>query len=269
MNVEHDDTLGTDEDDWKWPEKRPFRIYMGWDSRDAYAYRVASWSLQKHATVPIEIIPLVDRDLRRRNLYWRSYRVDHKGQMWDDYDSRPFSTAFSFTRFAVPIIEEYRDEWVLFTDPDVLWRSDIKELLKLIDDKLAVMCVQHDHHPRETSKMDGVLQTKYERKNWSSFMLINPARCRGMTPYVLNNETGGYLHALRWVEPDLTGSLPESWNWLDGHSNPDIDPGLIHFTRGTPDMAGHENTLYADEWRKAYREAVGDSLFIPIAVTTP
>ena len=36
-----DENFGTAEDDYKHPVK-PFRVYMGWDPRDAYAYRVAS-----------------------------------------------------------------------------------------------------------------------------------------------------------------------------------------------------------------------------------
>ena len=265
----HDDTMGIDEGDFKWPT-RPFRVYMGWDPRDAYAYRVASWSLQKHASIPIEIIPVVDRDLRNRGIYWRSYRVDHKGQMWDDIDQRPFSTQFSFSRFAVPIIEDYRDEWVLFTDPDVLWRSDVAELWAWPSaSEKAVNCVKHQHIPRENQKMDGVMQTKYERKNWSSVMLINPARCQAMTKYVLNNAPGSELHAFRWLPDEAIGSLPESWNWLEGHSSPKIEPHLVHYTRGDPSMPGHEDAPYSDEWWAIYREAVGDSLFVPIAVTTP
>lgn len=250
-----DDTLGTNEVPFK---DGPFRVFIGYDPRDAAAYRVAEASLRKHASIDIKIIPLIDRDLRRRGIYWRSYRVDHVGQMWDDNDAKPFSTEFSFTRFAVPIIEDYADRWVLFTDPDVLWRADVAELVRAAEgSRHGVMCVKHDHRPRENEKMDGVLQTRYERKNWSSVMMINPSRCRRLTKYYLNNMSGGQLHALTWIEEDGIGALGEEWNWLEGWSNPGVDPKLVHFTRGTPDMPGHEDAAHADEWRAEFAEVLG------------
>jgi hypothetical protein len=39
--------------------------------------------------------------------------------------------------------------------------------------------------------------------------------------------------------------VPESWNWLEGWSSPDIDPKIVHMTRGIPTMAGFENIPYA------------------------
>jgi len=58
----------------------------------------------------------------------------------------------------------------------------------------------------------------------------------------------------------LIHGFDHKWNWLDGHSDPSIDPAIVHFTTGGPvypnwrpsrDIDG----VYADEWerlRKAY-----------------
>lgn len=43
----------------------------------------------------------------------------------------------------------------------------------MIDDRYVTMCIQHDYKPKETKKMDGVVQTVYLRKNWSSMVLYN------------------------------------------------------------------------------------------------
>ncbi len=94
--------------------------------------------------------------------------------------------------------------------------------------------------------MDGVIQTRYKRKNWSSLMLINPSKCRGLTPYVINNQTGNWLHSMCWIEDDLIGELPEEWNWLDRWSSPDLEPKVIHYTLGTPDMMS--NAFKAELW---------------------
>ena len=215
----------------------PTRIFVGWDQRDALAYRVCEKSILDNATLPVEITPLKEWELRQKGCYWRPYRVDEKGQMWDDRDGRPFSTNFSFTRFCVPWLMDYKDEWVVFCDADMLWRADIAELMTYTDEKNAVICVKHDYRPKEQHKMDGVLQTTYQRKNWSSLMLMNPSRCKTLSAYAVNNMTGTWLHSMCWADEDRIGGLHESWNWLSGWASPEIDPKVIHYTLGTPDMA--------------------------------
>lgn len=230
------------------------RVYIGWDIRDDLAFKVCERSLLKHATVPVDVVKMVEYDIRKRGIYRRTYHTRHDNashvlQRIDDIDGKPFSTDFSFLRFAVPTLEDFGREWVLFVDPDVLWRGDIAELIEQIDESKAVCVVKHTHVPNETYKMDGVVQTRYRRKNWSSLMAIRPDRCRAMNKLALNWESGAWLHALGWVTDDMIGEFGEEWNWLEGHSSSMIDPKLVHFTRGTPDMLGQEVVPYDGEWR--------------------
>lgn len=228
------------------------KVFIGFDPKDANAFRVCEKSLRDHASIPVEVIGLRDHELRQKQIYWRSYRVDQNGQMWDEEDGKPFSTLFSFTRFAVPILAENEDIAV-FVDADVMFRGDIAELVKHAIDQpeAAVLCVQHNYVPKDQIKMTGLLQSQYRRKNWSSVMVMRPKRC-GMTVEKLNIWSGQKLHALEWVSDEDIGVLPEEWNWLEGWSPPAIDPKLVHFTRGTPDMPGYENVPYADEWRAVW-----------------
>ena len=222
-------------------------VYVGWDQRDALAYEVCARSLKRHASIPIQVIPLKDWELRARGHYWRPYRVDERGQMWDARDGLPFSTNFSYTRFCVPLLEDYGTGPVVFCDGDMLWRADVAELVAELGDK-AVACVQHDHRPREATKMTGNVQRQYRRKNWSSLMVLRPDRCRGLTRYAVNNMARDWLNGFCWINEKI-GALPEVWNWLEGWSDPDLDPKVVHFTRGTPDMPGYEDVAYAQEWR--------------------
>ena len=227
----------------------PFKIYVGFDKKDTLAYEVCVASLIKHSTIDLEIIPIHEWKLRQSKLYWRSYICDTSGQFVDRSDRSKFSTDFSFTRFLVPAINGYKDEWVLFIDPDTMWRGDIANLVECIDNQYAVMCVQHNHVPFETSKMFGLEQAKYARKNWSSVMLMNTERCRYLTTYVVNNWSGDKLHSFQWVDDYLIGKLEQKWNYLEGYTDPAsvTDPLLVHFTLGTPDMLNVE-TQYAREW---------------------
>ena len=227
------------------------KIFIGWDQRDALAYEVCCRSLLQHASVPLDIRPLKHWELRRAGLYWRPYLCDEQGQQWDVFDGKPFSTGFSFTRFLVPELCNFADEWVLFCDADFLWRADVARLFAAADGQPeAVFVVKHNHWPAETLKMGGVLQTRYARKNWSSLMLLNPSRCRALTRHVVSNWPGGDLHALAWLDDAAIGALPERWNWLEGHSDVDGTASAVHFTRGTPDMPGCAGAHYAEEWRR-------------------
>ncbi len=226
------------------------KIFIGYDPLDDAAYRVAAKTLVEHSSIPLEIIPIREHLLRRDRLFWRPYHMDDKSQRWDVRDGKPFSTEFSFTRFCVPAMCEYADEWVLFMDADMLVTADITELFALAGDK-ALYCVQHEHSPPESVKMGGVIQTQYLRKNWSSLMLLNPARNKDLTLFNINNQTGSWLHAMLWLKDDDIGGLEEAWNWLEGHSSPDIQPKIIHYTRGTPDMPGCENVSHAAKWLAA------------------
>jgi hypothetical protein len=86
-------------------------------------------------------------------------------------------------------------------------------------------------------------------------MVMRPDRCAALTPYAVNNRPHDWLHGLRWVADGEIADLPAAWNWLDGWSDPAIDPKIVHYTRGTPDMPGYETTQFADDWRAALRNA--------------
>lgn len=229
-------------------ETCPLRFFVGYDPRDELAFRACVSSLRAHATIPLEIYPLKEYDLRRKNVFARAYRVESSGQMIDAIDGRPFSTQFSFTRFSIPIICRLPG-WAVFCDADFLWRRDIADLVREFDDSKNLMCVQHEYSPPENTKFDGMLQQKYRRKNWSSLMAMQPANFI-LEKEVLNNASGRYLHQLKWLPESQIGALPETWNWLEGHSTLE-NPSAVHYTRGTPDMLG--DMPYSKEWWDAAR----------------
>jgi len=143
----------------------------------------------------------------------------------------------------------------MFVDDDFLWLGDLSNLINLIDDKYALMCVKHDYNPTETVKLAGVAQDPYPRKNWSSMILYNcghPANAI-LTPQVANQETGQYLHRFKWIEDDsLIGEIPFTWNFLVGWYKPLTEgvPNAIHYTEGGPWFPDHRaaGVDYQKEW---------------------
>jgi hypothetical protein len=230
-------------------------IWLGWDPREADAFAVARESCNFHLTRPIPIYGLLLEDLQRAGLYTRPIEYKDcaadKPIMWDVVSGAPMSTAHSNARFWVPMLA--KTGWALFTDGDVLFRGNVCRLFEQLDNSKAAYCVWHEHEPKSTTKMDGQIQTSYGRKNWTSVIAWNcdhPAN-QALTLDVLNNTPGRDLHRLFWLADCDIGELDVAWNYLVGHSDPEVSATIAHFTEGTPSMAGYENQKYSEEWRRA------------------
>ncbi len=229
------------------------QVYIGYDAREADAFRVARSSLIRHLSEHVSVHALVLQQVQADDLYRRpteriagrmidvlSRRSDYRGEC---------STEFALSRFLVPHLA--KSGWAAFIDCDVLVRRDFCELFKLCDPSKALMCVQHDYRPTEDTKMDDQKQSPYFRKNWSSVMVFNcdhPANKRLTIDY-FNNATGLVLHQFGWLADDDIGALPQEWNVLVGETKGVDDPAIVHFTRGAPNFNGYEQQPFADEWR--------------------
>ena len=84
--------------------------------------------------------------------------------------------------------------------------------------------------------MDGVKQSNYPRKNWSSLMLFNCEHddCKKLTPDVIATETPQYLHRFNWTSDELVGEIPLEYNFLEGDYDFMDNPKVIHYTNGGP-----------------------------------
>ena len=209
------------------------RVFIGYDDNESVAYHVLAHSILRYASQPVSITPLVKR---------------HMSSFYQRKRSSIESTDFSFTRFLVPYLSGYRG-WSVFMDCDMLMTADIAELVALCDDKYDVMCVKHDYVARDDVKFLGAVQTKYEKKNWSSVMLFNNSACKVLTPEVVANESGLYLHQFKWLSgDDRIGALPTTWNYLVGEMTMPSVPKLIHYTLGGPYFDAYRTCEHADLW---------------------
>ena len=229
----------------------PLPIFIGHDGREPEATQVCIRSLLDHATRPLHITRLREPALRHIGLYHRTWHL-RDGRKHDDLDGKPFSTEFSFTRFLVPSLMQH-EGWALFCDADFLFLSDVAELFRDANANCAVMVVKHRPLPETGVKMDNQLQQPYFRKNWSSLILFNcehPSNQR-LTPAVVSQESGQWLHAFSWLEDSEIGTLSADWNYLAGVDPlPERDPLAVHFTLGIPTMQGHEHHPYAEDWQR-------------------
>ena len=225
-----------------------YKIYIGWDRREAKAYDVARSSILKRTdNTGIHIIPLKLKNLSDRGILTRPVEV-RDGKMWCPISEAPMATEFAISRFAVPLLQQ--KGWALFVDCDIVCLGDIRELFSLADPKYAVMVVKHEHVPTETTKMDGQQQTTYPRKNWSSVVLWNCAHPSNQAVKdVINVWPGRDLHAFKWLKDEEIGSLPQEWNWLVGVLPENPNAKLLHFTLGGPWIQDWKGGPCDDVWR--------------------
>lgn len=217
------------------------QVFIGYDSNEKVAFNVLAYSILKNSTKPVSITPIYLPNIR--DVFTRER-------------NNLSSTEFSFSRFILPNLMSYKG-WGVFMDCDQLMLGDIAELWDQRDDKYAVQLCKHDYQPEEDKKFLGQVQTKYEKKNWSSFMLMNCDKCSNLTPEYVNTATGLELHQFKWLENDgLIGELPLEWNWLVDepgyHEKENVKN--IHFTKGGPWFKEYENCSYSKIWNSYHEE---------------
>ena len=218
-----------------------FQIYIGYDPKESVAFHTLVHSIMRRSSIPVTIAPLMRSQLQ--GLYTRARGATE-------------STEFSLTRFLVPYLAQYRG-WSLFMDCDMLCRAGIAELAAFTGragDKAVLVC-KHDYVPKTERKFVDQIQTRYARKNWSSVMLFNNARCTALTPEYVNSATGLELHRFAWTEDSLIGDLPLEWNWLVGEYRKNPEAKIVHYTIGGPYFDEYRGCDYAEEWFEEQRRA--------------
>lgn len=216
------------------------KVFIGYDSTSPISYNVCKFSIKKNTSKDIEVVPLIQQDLRDQGIYYRP--IDEKG-----------STEFTFTRFLIPFISGYQG-WAIFCDSDFLWINDIQKLIEKADDQYAVMVVKHEYVPSVDIKFLGNIQYQYPRKNWSSMVLWNCSHEKNkiITKELINTASGQFLHRFMWLNNSDIGSIDKTWNWLvnwyqepkDGH------PNALHFTEGGPWIDNYKDCQYSNIWEE-------------------
>lgn len=125
------------------------RVFIGVDPRDVVSYNVLRWSIERRATRPVSITPLILPQLPI---------------------TRTGLTQFTYTRYAVPALCGFRGK-ALFLDSDMLCLGNIGELFAMeFEESVAVV-------------------TNKERFEWPSMMLFNCDGCTDLSIQYINDET--------------------------------------------------------------------------------
>lgn len=214
------------------------RLFAGYDKGESDGFHVFTQSIIEKSSIPISITPLHLPMLR----------------FYNDKNNQG-TNAFIQSRFLIPFMCGYQGFAVFMDGADMLVRSDLAELEKLINPYLAVQVVKHDYKTKHNKKYIGTALENdnfyYPRKNWSSLMIINCGHFawRKITPELIENCPSIYLHRFEFVDDRYIGELPAEWNWLVGEYEHNSNAKIAHFTLGIPSFEHYKDCDYADEWR--------------------
>lgn len=210
----------------------PAQIFIGYDQREHKAYEVCEYSITSRSSVQVN--KLFSKDIKDYNRDW----------------GEPQSTDFTFTRFWVPFLSDFKG-YSIFVDCDFVFLEDPQKLIDSVDPKFAVSCVQHPGYiPNSQIKMDGVAQHRAYRKNWASLVVFNNEHPKNqvLTPQYLNNHRPGLdFHQFRWLDDSDIGNIPLEWNCLDDYYYLE-NPKAIHYTDGGPWFDNYQETMYSSVW---------------------
>jgi len=207
-------------------------VFVGYDPDEAVAFHVCANSIIRHATQPINIVPLA---LNLLNDYTETH-LDG-------------SNTFTYLRFLVPHLMAYQGH-AIYIDGDMVVLDDITKLDKLFSDVFAVQVVKHDYQTTQSIKYFGAKNENYPRKNWSSVILWNCKHeaNRLLTPGYVQQNTGAHLHRFTWLSDSKIGELPVEWNWLPDELGPNDQAQLLHYTLGIPCFDEYSPGLHTAEW---------------------
>jgi lipopolysaccharide biosynthesis glycosyltransferase len=209
-------------------------IFIGYDPREAITFHVCANSIIRHATQPVQIIPVA------LNLF-KEYNETHTDG----------SNHFIYTRFLVPYLMHWQGH-AIFIDGDMILRSDITELWNMRRADLDVQVVKHNYKTKMSKKYLGSKNEDYPRKNWSSVIIwnCNSFPNRKLTPEFVMKATGAELHRFTWIKDERIGELPIEWNWLPDEFGENPNAKLLHYTLGAPCFHEFTNTPQSEDWHE-------------------
>ena len=214
-------------------------VFIGYDEGEKVAFHILAESIRRNSSQPVSITPLCLSNLPEFT------REKQENQ----------STDFAFSRFMIPHLRNYQG-FSIFMDCDMMFRGDIAELWSKRNFIYSVMCCKHDYEPKQ-DKFRGAKNEKFEKKNWSSMMIMNNGLCNRLTPEYVNTATGLDLHKFKWLpNDDAIGTLDLEWNWLVGEYDYNPDAKNVHWTLGGPYFEEYAISDYADEWFEIYYDTI-------------
>jgi lipopolysaccharide biosynthesis glycosyltransferase len=189
------------------------RVFVGADRSQQLAVAVLEYSIKRHTTARVEVIPMVDLPVPQP-------ADPRNGQR----------TGFSYSRFCIPKLAGYKGK-AIYMDADMLVFRDIRELWNIPFDSAKIVIQKEVLHQEETLKKAGAPK---KRKKQCAVMLLDCDRLdweiesivRGFDENKYDYEQLMYDMCIL-DESEVKYGIPFEWNSLEHW---DEGTCLIHYT---------------------------------------
>jgi lipopolysaccharide biosynthesis glycosyltransferase len=217
------------------------RVYVGTDRTQLLAVSVLEYSIKRHTSAHVEVIPMLDLPVPVP-------KDPRNGQR----------TGFSFSRFCIPRLANYEGR-AIYMDADMLVFSDIRELWELPFDGAKIIIQQEVKFEETTTLKVGAPK---KRKKQCAVMLLD---CGGLDweveRIVAEMDAGKYDYEQLMYdmcildESEVKYGVPFEWNSLEHW---DANTRLIHYTdvytQPWTESGNPYGYLWFDEVRRMLRE---------------
>jgi len=185
----------------------PFRIFSGWDKRQAEAAEVFAFSVRERASIPVEI-------------QFLSADPEVPG---GPICARRGVTAFSYSRFYAPYLCGYEGVCVVLDGCDQLCLGDVDDLRAFAAYDMNGSAIKVVKHTRGSEARP---------RSWTSLMLIDCSRLTFWTPKLIEAVPDDRLMRLRDLDDSQIGELPSEWNWLvtPPNAEPPSEAAICHWS---------------------------------------
>jgi hypothetical protein len=189
------------------------RVFVGADRSQQLAISVLEYSIKRHTTAPVEVIPMIDLDIPK------------------PADPRNWQrTGFSFSRFCIPQLANYCGR-AIYMDADMQVFGDIKELWDYPFNGAKVLIQEEVKHldvsmskenvPQKRIKQCAVMLLDCSRLDWDIHSIV-----KGLDEKRYSYEQLLYEMCLLG-EDEIGYAIPFEWNSLEYF---DENTRLIHYT---------------------------------------
>lgn len=218
----------------------PLRIFVGTEDSQIVAHQVLEHSIRAHASVPVEITPMLNLPVPTPANPANRARV-----------------GFSFTRFLIPELCSYQGRAV-YIDADMLVFGDVAELAEIPFDGNRLLCTYQSElpslwaakHTFKPGRNVAVMLLDCSRLDWKADEIVG-----GLDEGRYTYEQLVYDQCV--VAPgEIADTIPVEWNHLERYEHGRTR--LLHYTVvRTQPWKNNRNPL-GHLWMTAYAKAVQD-----------
>lgn len=219
------------------------RVFVGTDRTQRLAVKVLEHSIRRHASLPVEVIPMCDLPVRPT-------KDPRQGQR----------TGFSFSRFCIPALAGYEGR-AIYMDADMLVLRDIRELWELGFEGAKVVVQEEltQEQSLETARKAG---SPGRRVRQCAVMLLDCSRLTWKIDDIIQGlDEGAYDYAglmfglCILAESEVRCAVPFRWNSLE---HLDETTCNIHYTDMSTQPWVSPFNRHAEVWYREVRLMLED-----------